>query len=74
MLLLYAAFVTTALAAPEISRWRKADVFLQEREPCYDDDTFSSFREWIVDSEPYCSSLLGIVDDTSTLPPATSRT
>ncbi|KAI4109781.1 MAG: hypothetical protein LQ339_001565, partial [Xanthoria mediterranea] len=34
---------------------------------CYDDDTLQSFKYWIVDSEPYCSSLLGLADFTRTV-------
>ncbi|KAL9010057.1 MAG: hypothetical protein Q9173_004967 [Seirophora scorigena] len=74
MMLLLAALLGTALAFPEIARWKRADTPLQQRRVCYDDDTLLSFRYWILDSEPYCSSLLGIEDITSTLPPATSRT
>ncbi|KAL8834760.1 MAG: hypothetical protein Q9170_003609 [Blastenia crenularia] len=74
MLLFCAAFISTVVAFPEISHWKKSDTLLQRRAICYGDDTLQSFREWIVDSEPYCSSLLGIVDVISTLPPATSRT
>lgn len=75
VLILYAAALGgTVVAFPEVSQWKKADVMLQERGTCYDDDTLLSFRDWIVDSEPYCSSLLKLVDVTSTLPPATSRT
>lgn len=34
---------------------------------CYDDDTLQSFKYWIVDSEPYCSSLLDLADFTRTV-------
>ncbi|CAL8578865.1 hypothetical protein XPA_004636 [Xanthoria parietina] len=34
---------------------------------CYADDTLESFKYWIVDSEPYCSSLLAIADFTRTV-------
>ena len=34
-------------------------------EICYDTDTLRSFEYWIADSEPYCSSLLGISDVTT---------
>lgn len=72
---LYAAgFLGVVIALPEVSQWRKANVMLQEREICYNDDTLQSFRYWIIDSEPYCSSLLKLEDVTSTQPPATSRT
>lgn len=64
----------SAFAHPEISRRQEADVFLQERAICHDDDTLSSFKYWRVDAEPYCSSLLDIKDITSTLTPAISRT
>ncbi|KAI4196139.1 MAG: hypothetical protein LQ346_003299 [Caloplaca aetnensis] len=73
MLLFVALLFTPAIASPEISRWKKANS-VHARDICYDDDTFLSFRYWRQDSEPYCSSLLGIQDITSTLPPATSRT
>ncbi|KAL8696849.1 MAG: hypothetical protein Q9201_007445, partial [Fulgogasparrea decipioides] len=46
---------------------------IDKRGVCYDDDTYESFKYWIVDSAPYCSSLLGIVDFTSTVS-QTSRT
>lgn len=46
---------------------------IDKRGVCYDDDTYESFKYWIVDSEPYCKSLLGIVDVTSTVL-QTSRT
>ena len=68
------ALLGLAFAHSEFSRHNEADVFLQERAICYDDDTLSSFKYWRVDAEPYCSSLLDIRDITSTLPPAVSRT
>lgn len=75
ILFLYAAaLVGIVIALPEVFQWKKTDVLLQEREICYDDDTLLSFRYWIIDSGPYCSSLLKLEDVTSTLPPATSRT
>ncbi|KAL8933638.1 MAG: hypothetical protein Q9211_005668 [Gyalolechia sp. 1 TL-2023] len=75
VLCLYAAaLVGTVAAFPEISRRHKADAMLRERGVCYDDDTLLSLRYWIVDSEPYCSSLLKVEDVTSILPPATLRT
>ncbi|KAL8868602.1 MAG: hypothetical protein Q9174_004881 [Haloplaca sp. 1 TL-2023] len=46
----------------------------EKRDICYDDDTLQSFKYWIIDSEPYCSSLLGIVDCTETLPLTTRTT
>ncbi|KAL8998366.1 MAG: hypothetical protein Q9169_002579 [Polycauliona sp. 2 TL-2023] len=51
---------------------RLEDVIEQEqsvdkRGICYDDDTYESFKYWIVDSAPYCSSLLGLVDNTRTV-------
>ena len=52
---------------------RKLSDLLFEREICYEDDTLLSFEYWIVDSAPYCKSLLGIVDFTSTIS-QTSRT
>ncbi|KAL8922571.1 MAG: hypothetical protein Q9208_005074 [Pyrenodesmia sp. 3 TL-2023] len=73
MLLFFALLFGPAIAFPEISRWNRANN-LHQREVCYNDDTLESFRYWRQDSEPYCSSLLGIQDITSTLPPATSRT
>ncbi|KAL8702737.1 MAG: hypothetical protein Q9201_004090 [Fulgogasparrea decipioides] len=73
-MLLSAALFGLAFAYPELSRPEEADVFLQERGVCYEDDTLLSFEYWRLDSEPYCSSLLGIEDVTSTLLPATSRT
>lgn len=39
---------------------------IEKRRICYEDDTLQSFRYWIIDSAPYCSSLLGIVDFTTT--------
>ncbi|KAL8771284.1 MAG: hypothetical protein Q9209_003189 [Squamulea sp. 1 TL-2023] len=72
--ILFLALLGSALALPEISLRHEADIFLQDRAVCYDDNTLSSFKYWIVDSEPYCSSLLNIKDITNTLPPATSRT
>ncbi|KAL9601888.1 MAG: hypothetical protein Q9219_002241 [cf. Caloplaca sp. 3 TL-2023] len=74
MLFLYAALFGTVLSFPEHSYRKKGDGSLQDRAVCYDDDISLSFRKWILDSEPYCSSLLGIEDVTSTLPPGTSRT
>ncbi|KAL9040409.1 MAG: hypothetical protein Q9180_001924 [Flavoplaca navasiana] len=68
------ALLGLAFALPEFSHHQEADVFLQERAVCYDDDTLLSFKYWLVDAEPYCSSLLGIRDIISTLPPAISRT
>ncbi|KAL8658885.1 MAG: hypothetical protein Q9226_000720 [Calogaya cf. arnoldii] len=68
------ALLGSALAYPEISRRGEADILLQKRAICYDDDTLLSFKYWRVDAEPYCSSLLNINDLTSTLQPATSRT
>lgn len=41
---------------------------VEKRGICYDDDTLESFKEFIIDSAPYCSSLLGIEDFTSTVP------
>ena len=72
--LFVATLLGSALAYPEISRREEADIFLQERAICFDDDTLLSFKYWRVDAEPYCSSLLNINDLTSTLQPATSRT
>lgn len=46
---------------------------VDKREVCYDDDTLLSFKTYILDSAPYCSSLLGIEDFTSTVS-QTSRT
>lgn len=46
---------------------------VDKRDICYDDDTFLSFKTYILDSAPYCSSLLGIEDFTSTVL-STSRT
>ncbi|KAL8924930.1 MAG: hypothetical protein Q9208_003813 [Pyrenodesmia sp. 3 TL-2023] len=46
---------------------------VDKREICYDDDTLLSFKTYILDSAPYCSSLLGIEDFTSTVS-QTSRT
>lgn len=40
---------------------------VDKRGICYDDDTYESFKYWIVDSEPYCSSLLGLSDITRTV-------
>ena len=50
---------------------REQDV--EKRGICYNDDTLESFKEFIVDAAPYCSSLLSIVDFTSTVS-ATTRT
>lgn len=63
-----------ASAVPDLSRLKNINLLLQHRAVCLYDDTLLSFQYWIVDSEPYCSSLLGIHDVTKTLPPATSRT
>ncbi len=46
---------------------------VDKREICYDDDTLLSFKQYILDSAPYCSSLLSIEDFTSTVL-QTSRT
>ena len=73
-MLFIAVLLGLAVAYPEISRRKESGVLLQERAVCYIDDILSSFQYWRRDSEPYCSSLLGIEDVTSTLPPATSRT
>lgn len=73
-MLIIAALFGSALAVPEISHRNEVDTVLQERGVCFQDDTLLSFEYWRLDSEPYCSSLLGIEDITSTLPPATSRT
>ncbi|KAL8757152.1 MAG: hypothetical protein Q9199_002418 [Rusavskia elegans] len=40
---------------------------VDKRGICYDDDTYESFKYWIVDSAPYCSSLLGLSDITRTV-------
>lgn len=63
-----------ASAVPELSRLKNVNPLHQPREICLYDDTLLPFRYWIVDSEPYCSSLLGIHDVTQSLPLATSRT
>ncbi|KAL8988024.1 MAG: hypothetical protein Q9177_002844, partial [Variospora cf. flavescens] len=41
---------------------------IEKRRLCFDDDTLQSFKYWILDAEPYCSSLLGIQDFTTTVP------
>lgn len=71
--LVLAALFGLAFAHPEVSRSREADTLLKERGTCFYDDTLLSFQYWRLDSEPYCSSLLGVQDFTSTLPSATSR-
>lgn len=43
------------------------DQFLDKRGVCYDDDIYESFKYWIEDSAPYCSSLLGLSDITRTI-------
>ena len=53
-------------------RAKRLDVLEQEhaldkRGICYDDDTYESFKYWIEDSAPYCSSLLGLSDITRTV-------
>ncbi|KAL9610951.1 MAG: hypothetical protein Q9167_004361 [Letrouitia subvulpina] len=68
------AVFSQASAVPELSKLKNVNPLLQHREVCLYDDTLLSFQYWIVDSKPYCSSLLGIQDVTGTLPPATSRT
>ncbi|KAL9582521.1 MAG: hypothetical protein Q9212_003245 [Teloschistes hypoglaucus] len=73
-MLVLAALFGLAFAYPENARPREADSRLEERGPCYFDDYLESFKYWRLDSEPYCSSLLGVQDLTSTLPSATSRT
>lgn len=40
---------------------------VDKRGICYDDDTYQSFKYWIIDSAPYCSSLLGLSDFTRTV-------
>ncbi|KAL8777886.1 MAG: hypothetical protein Q9203_002307 [Teloschistes exilis] len=72
-MLVLAALFGLAFAHPEVSRPREADTLLKERGTCFYDDTLLSFQYWRLDSEPYCSSLLGVQDFTSTLPSATSR-
>ncbi|KAI4187503.1 MAG: hypothetical protein L6R41_002785 [Letrouitia leprolyta] len=47
---------------------------IEKRRICYEDDTLQSFRYWIIDSAPYCSSLLGIVDFTTTASQTTRTT
>ena len=46
---------------------------IDKRGVCYDDSTYESFKYWIEDSAPYCSSLLGLSDITRTVS-RTSRT
>ena len=47
---------------------------LKPRYVCYYDDVLLSFETWRPDSEPYCSSLLGISDYTTTVGPTKSHT
>ncbi|KAL8700034.1 MAG: hypothetical protein Q9224_001156, partial [Gallowayella concinna] len=49
------------------------DQTVDKRGVCYEDDTFESFKYWLEDSAPYCSSLLGLSDFTRTVP-SLSRT
>ncbi|KAL9639183.1 MAG: hypothetical protein Q9204_001219 [Flavoplaca sp. TL-2023a] len=46
---------------------REQEQSVDKRGICYDDDTYESFKYWIVDSAPYCSSLLGLSDFTRTV-------
>ncbi|KAL8693836.1 MAG: hypothetical protein Q9218_001392 [Villophora microphyllina] len=41
---------------------------VDKRGVCYGDDTYESFKYWIADSAGFCSTLLGIVDFTRTVP------
>lgn len=67
------AFVLSLLCPAVLSRERQSrprrleDLIQNKRGICYDDDTLESFKYWIVDSVPYCSSLLNIVDFTQTV-------
>lgn len=70
---------TAALCRPNEARVKRLEESVEraqevdKRGICYDDDTLESFQEYIVDSAPYCSSLLSIKDFTSTIS-RTSRT
>ncbi|KAL9011640.1 MAG: hypothetical protein Q9173_003539, partial [Seirophora scorigena] len=64
---------TTVFSWPNQPRVEGRDLVQREdgikkRRLCFDDDTLLSFKYWILDSEPYCSSLLGIEDVTATVP------
>ncbi|KAL8772371.1 MAG: hypothetical protein Q9194_004623 [Teloschistes cf. exilis] len=67
------ALVLSLLCPAVLSRERQSrprrleDLIQNKRGICYDDDTLESFKYWIVDSAPYCSSLLSIVDFTQTV-------
>ena len=71
--IVFLALCNSVVGRPGVSRPRNLLNVLEPRKICYEDDTLLSFQYWIIDSEPYCSSLLGIVDTTETST-ATSRT
>ena len=63
-----------AKALPDPLLGGKLGRVIESRELCYDDDVLWSFQYWSHDSIPYCSSLLGIKDQTVTVTPFTSYT
>lgn len=59
---------TTVFSRPNQPGVEGRDLVIEKRRLCFNDDTLESFKYWILDSEPYCSSLLGIEVFTATVP------
>ena len=47
---------------------------LTNREACYDDDVLAALEAYPDDTYPFCRSLLGVKDVTTTAPPTTVKT
>ncbi|KAL9019437.1 MAG: hypothetical protein Q9185_003329 [Variospora sp. 1 TL-2023] len=71
--LVFSFLCGTVFSLPNQHGVTNRDIFqrggdIEKRRLCFDDDTLQSFKYWILDAEPYCSSLLGIQDFTTTVP------
>lgn len=65
------------ILAKEITAYPRADEAAQAlspRQACYQDDILEIFQNYALESYPFCRSLLGIQDITTTLPPVIRRT
>ena len=70
LILLFLIYPATA------SPFSKASILsiLHRQESCVQSDVLLAFERYENQTYPFCRSLLGIVDATTTLPPATERT
>ncbi|KAL8967773.1 MAG: hypothetical protein Q9197_005244 [Variospora fuerteventurae] len=71
--LVFSFLCGTVFSLPNQHGVANRDIFqrggdIEKRRLCFNDDTLLSFKYWILDAEPYCSSLLGIQDFTTTVP------